>query len=47
MFSGGPAPVCFEEADVDGSGETPINIADLTYLVDFMFHEGPEPPACP
>ncbi|MCK4625156.1 MAG: VCBS repeat-containing protein [Phycisphaerae bacterium] len=30
--------------DIDGSGTLPIDIADLVYLVDFMFNSGPEPP---
>ncbi len=53
MFTGGPAPVCWEEANVDGSGDGPpdgsedIDISDLVYLVDFMFNGGPEPVACP
>lgn len=48
MFNGGPAPVCEDEADIDGSGgPSPIDIADLVYLVDYMFNEGPEPVACP
>jgi hypothetical protein len=25
----------------------PIDIADLVYIVDFMFAGGPAPPACP
>ncbi len=29
--------------DVDGSGRGP-NIADLTYLVDYLYHSGPPPP---
>ncbi len=33
-------------ADVDGDGEGP-NIADLVYLVDFMFNSGPPPPHPP
>ncbi len=35
-----PAYVC---GDVDGDGST-ANVADLTYLVDFLFHQGPAPP---
>lgn len=38
---------CLHRGDVDHSGGAdPINIADLTYLVDFLFTGGPEPP-CP
>ncbi len=33
--------------DVDGSGVLPIDIADLVYLVDYMFNWGPEPPEVP
>ncbi len=46
MFSGGPVPVCYEEADVV-PGPPPLDIADLVYLVDYMFTGGPPPPACP
>ena len=53
MFTGGPAPTCWEEANIDGSGDGPpdgsedIDISDLVYLVDFMFNEGPAPLPCP
>ncbi len=47
MFQSGPAPVCFEEADIDASGSEPLDISDLIYLIDYMFRDGPEPPACP
>ena len=55
MFTGGPAPVCPEEANVDasccasGTYETlsDIDISDLVYLVDYMFTEGPPPIDCP
>ena len=42
----GPAPVCWEEADVDGSGS--VDISDLLYLVDYFFAEpgGPPPLIC-
>jgi C1A family cysteine protease len=51
MFSGGPEPECWREANVDGNligdlQET-VDIADMVYLVDFMFNGGPEPPPCP
>lgn len=44
-------PHCFEivsccvyRGDLDHSnGDAPIDIADLVYLVDYMFNEGPEP----
>jgi len=45
MFTGGPAPVCFEEADMDCTGGI-IDIADLVYLVDYMFNQGPAPCRC-
>jgi len=44
MFSGGPQPICMEEANVNGVDI--VDIGDLVYLVDFMFHGGPVPPAC-
>ncbi len=55
MFNQGPAPLCWPEANIDGSGPaTPpddgsddIDISDLVYLVDYMFNGGPEPPPCP
>ncbi len=52
MFTGGAAPVCWEEADINGSsggvsGPADIDISDLVYLVDYMFTGGPEPVACP
>lgn len=53
MFTGGAPPPCWEEANVDGSGDGPpdgsedIDISDLVYLVDYMFNGGPAPVACP
>ncbi len=55
MFSQGPEPPCWEEANVDGSGPaTPpdegsddIDISDLVHLVDYMFNGGPPPADCP
>ncbi len=48
MFTGGPEPLCVEEADIDGSGgSTPIDITDLVHLVDYMFNGGPPPANCP
>jgi hypothetical protein len=43
----GPAPPCFEEGDVDGSGS--INVGDLSYLVSYLFDQppGPAPLPCP
>ena len=50
MFTSGPEPVCWSEANVDGNGpdhSSGIDISDLVYLVDYMFNGGPEPVACP
>ena len=50
MFTGGPAPLCWSEANVDGAGPDDaggIDISDLVYLVDYMFTGGPPPPSCP
>jgi hypothetical protein len=48
MFVGGPAPVCWPEANVDGAGfDDALDISDLVYLVDYMFNNGPPPPVCP
>ncbi len=47
MFTGGPVPPCWEEADIDGSGGDVIDITDLVYLVDYMFDGGPPPADCP
>lgn len=50
MFTGGLAPECWSEANVDGIGPDDaggIDISDLVYLQDYMFTQGPEPPACP
>ncbi len=44
LFGGGPAPVCFDEADINDSGG--IDISDNTYLIDFLFGGGPPPIAC-
>jgi hypothetical protein len=30
MFNLGPAPPCFEEGDIDGSDEAPLDISDLS-----------------
>jgi len=45
MFTGGPAPECFEEADMNG--DAALDISDLVWLVDYMFTGGPPPVACP
>ena len=53
MFTGGPAPPCWPEANVDCSddgngveGPEDIDISDLVYLVDYMFNQGPTPCRC-
>ena len=47
MFTEGPMPPCWEEADIDGNmGET-IDITDLVHLVDYMFSGGVAPADCP
>jgi hypothetical protein len=54
MFTGGPAPECWPEANVDCSDAPPlgsegsedIDISDLVYLVDYMFNGGPPPCPC-
>ena len=38
------ATCCRLRGDVDHSGIEPIDIADLVYLVDYMFNQGPPPP---
>ena len=38
------ADCCLIRGDVDHSGVEPIDIADLVYLVDYMFNQGPPPP---
>ena len=45
LFTGGPPPLCPEEADING--DTSMNTADITYLVDFLFRNGPPPANCP
>jgi hypothetical protein len=48
MFTGGPAPTCGAEANVNGLGpDDGLDISDLVYLVDYMFTGGPPPAACP
>jgi hypothetical protein len=52
MFSNGSPPFCWEEANVDGSGDgspdgsEDIDISDLVYVVDYMFTGGPPPVDC-
>ncbi len=41
----GDACCCVDiTGDVDADSQT--NVADLTYLVDFLFRQGPTPPSC-
>ena len=44
QFGEGTAPICFEEADINASGE--LNISDLVYLIDYAFNNGPAPLDC-
>lgn len=48
FIPGSDAPVCLEEADINGSGGAP-DISDLLFLVDYMFENpaGPAPATCP
>jgi len=41
MFTGGPAPIAHDAAQMDGLGE--VDISDLVYIVDYMFNDGPPP----
>ena len=43
-FGGGPAPICFEEADMDAS--LGLDIGDIVYLVSYSFGGGPAPLPC-
>jgi len=51
MFSNGPDPECWKEANIDGDliGDIykQVDIADLVYLVDYAFNGGPPPADCP
>lgn len=42
--SGGPAPPCMDEGDVNDDGS--VNQADVDYLQAYMFGGGPAPVAC-
>ncbi len=44
LFTGGPPPCCWEEADINGDGT--YNITDVVYFVAFLFSGGPPPPPC-
>jgi len=41
MFTGGPAPIAYDAAQMDGIGS--VDISDLVYMVDYMFNDGPPP----
>ena len=45
LFSGGAAPVCPAEADLNGD-TVPGDPVDLTYLVNHLFSSGPDPLPC-
>ena len=45
LFHGGPDPVCYWEANVDGSAG--VTVSDATFLVNYLFHGGDVPPDCP
>jgi hypothetical protein len=40
----GSGSCCQMRGNIDGDGLGEINIADLIYMVTFMFQEGPPPP---
>jgi|GEM_PF-3107457 len=46
VFSGGDAPVCEAEVDVNGDGLPIPDISDIVYLVAYMFGGGPAPIEC-
>ena len=39
---GGPAPALTEAGDADANGV--VNLLDVTYLISYLYHEGPPPP---
>ena len=41
LFSGGPAPVCFDSGDPNDDGN--VDISDAVFLLDFLFTDGPAP----
>jgi len=49
LFQGGGPPPCEEEGNVDGQTGPggPIDTADLTYLVAYLYQGGSPPPNCP
>lgn len=44
QFRGGAAPVCMEEAELNG--DLIIDVADLVYMVDYQFRGGATPINC-
>ncbi len=42
-FFSGQTGCCYLRGDIDHSGGPPIDIADLVWLIDYMFTGGPEP----
>jgi hypothetical protein len=53
MFTGGSAPPCWSEANIDcndspplGDGPEDMDISDLVNLIDYMFRGGPRPCPC-
>ncbi len=44
LFQDGPAPPCYEEADMDDYQV--VTLADHIYLIDYLYHSGPAP-TCP
>jgi len=44
IFSDGFYPGCWKEADVNA--DDTYNVADITYLVGYVFHDGTPPPSC-
>ncbi|MEE8404569.1 MAG: S8 family serine peptidase [candidate division Zixibacteria bacterium] len=47
IFRGGPAPVCKQESNLNGSTTPDPTITDLVYVVDVIFRGGADPIACP
>ncbi len=47
VFTGGEAPVCTEEANIDGDLNETIDISDVVFLVDLIFRTGTQPSLCP
>jgi len=45
LFEYGPQLACWDEANVNGRDG--VDIADLTYLIAYIWCDGPPPVACP